>query len=201
MSDFHVRKRTDPERRQRPPSAVGSRRERYDGMSGNVTPIMRGSPRQQHHQSAGTPVRVEARPCPITCVRDLGVRPQRRLNLPHPRQYRTTRPNDALPRTGGRTERHLREAYASQSVRFGACRTAPALVQFSRSVRLNFKCSARSQRVYSVGRPASFQAVKPPSRCATRWYPMSCNVAAARAERPPLAQWTMTRRDGSKGSW
>ncbi len=72
---------------------------------------------------------------------------------------------------------------------------------FSRSVRLNFKCSARRQRVYSVGRPASFQAVKPPSRCATRWYPMSCNVAAARAERPPLAQWTMTRRDGSKGSW
>ena len=43
----------------------------------------------------------------------------------------------------------------------------------------------------SAGRPASFQALKPPSRWATLSYPICCRVAAASAERPPEAQCSM----------
>ena len=40
----------------------------------------------------------------------------------------------------------------------------------------------------SVGPPASFQALKPPSMCATGFSPMSWAVLAAKAERKPPAQ-------------
>jgi hypothetical protein len=49
-----------------------------------------------------------------------------------------------------------------------------------------------------TGRPASFQALNPPSRCATSRYPRRCIAAAPRAERPPEAQYRIVRASGSR---
>ena len=67
--------------------------------------------------------------------------------------HRMTRPNDAFEPDEMRTDRHRREAYASQSVRFGACRTAPALVQSVGSAELQV-FSSSSTRL--LGRAAGF---------------------------------------------